>query len=55
MWITGRATWHFMSYHPAVPAFCLLVERDDAYIKLLAEAVEDFNAEVEALVERIAG
>jgi hypothetical protein len=42
-----------MSYHPAVPAFCILVERDDEYIKLLAEAVEEFNAEVEKIVARL--
>lgn len=53
MWITGRNAWSFMSYHPLVRPFLLAVAYDQKYISLLAEAVEEFNAEVEALVERL--
>jgi len=51
--VSGREAWHFMSYHPAVDEFRILVERDEKYIALLREAVEEFDAEVESLVERL--
>jgi len=53
LWICERPRWFFMSYHPAIKPFMVNVERDDEYISILAEAVEEFNAEVNALVERL--
>lgn len=53
MWIANRQRWDFMSYHPLVHPFNITVERDDKYISTLRDAVEEFNAEVEALVERV--
>lgn len=53
MWVCGRETWNFFSYHPAIKPFHILVERDEKYISILREAVEEFAAEVEALVERL--
>ena len=51
--VSGRDQWHFLSYHPAVKEFHILVERDEKYIALLREAVESFDAEVGLLVEQI--
>lgn len=53
MWVTGREWWGFMSYHPAIRPLIIRVERDEAYIKKLADAVESFAAEVEELVGRL--
>lgn len=53
LWISGRDRWLFYSYSPSVRPFKLEVERDEKYISLLAEAVEEFNAEVENLVEKL--
>ena len=46
MWITDRAWCDFVSYHESMPALITRVERDQAYIDLLA-------AEVEKAVETI--
>lgn len=53
LWICDRPQWHFMSYHPSIKPFHLIVDRDKKYISLLQEAVEEFNAEVNSLVARI--
>lgn len=53
MWICRRDTWHFMSYHPSIKPFLFVAERDEKYLKLLEEAVEEFNAEVNELVARL--
>jgi putative phage-type endonuclease len=55
MWVADRQSWNFMSYHPLVRPFLMTIERDDKYIRILAEAVEEFNHEVETLVEKIGG
>lgn len=39
MWITERDWWDFMSYHPEKEAFIVRVERDEEFIKKLAEQV----------------
>ena len=49
MWITGRKWWSFVSYSPDLPLFHVRVERDDAYIARLAEAVATFSAELDSL------
>jgi hypothetical protein len=42
LWLTGRAWWDFLSYHPTLPPVLLHFERDEAFIKTLAEVVGDF-------------
>jgi len=53
MWITDRQWWDFVSYHESMPALIVRVERDDDYIKLLADevskAVETIQSEVNRL------
>ena len=53
MMVTGRETWNFISFHPLVAELHKLVERDVKYCAILREAVEEFDAEVYALVERL--
>ena len=53
MMVTGFDSWNFLSYHPAIKPLTQGVYRDEKYIALLREAVEEANAEVEAIVERV--
>ena len=40
MMITGRKKWVFMSYHPEVKPFVIIVERDDEYINEMKKIIE---------------
>lgn len=57
MWVTGRQWWDFVSFNPAFPQNAQLIvrriQRDDAYIERLANAIELFSAEVQDTVELI--
>lgn len=53
MWIADREWWDFVSFSPRLPLFVRRVERDDAFIGLLSQAVDQFNSELDELVERI--
>jgi hypothetical protein len=53
LWVTGRHHWHFVSYCPRLPPLIVRVERDEAYIAKLAEAVAAFNSEVDNIVQSI--
>ncbi len=53
MWIAEREWWDFVSYSPKLPLFVKRVERDDAFIGQIAQAVDQFNSELDALVARI--
>ena len=55
MWITGRKWWSFVSFSPDMPLFHIRVERDDAYIAKLAEAVTAFTEELDMRVRAIGG
>ena len=50
MWITGRAWWDFVSYHPDFPENAQLIvrriKRDEAYIAKLEQAIKAFSKEV---------
>lgn len=53
MWVAEREWWDFVSYWPKLPLFVKRVYRDEAYIKTLSDAVDRFNDELDAMVERI--
>lgn len=53
LWITGRVWWDFCSYCPRLPLFVIRVYRDETYIKLIADEVARFNAELQQTVETI--
>lgn len=52
LWISGRDFCDFVSYWPKLPLFVTQVARDEAYIAALAQAVADFNGELDALVAK---
>lgn len=54
IWVSGRDFCDFVSYWPKLPLFVKRVERDDAYIANLAQAVADFNGELDAIVAKYA-
>jgi hypothetical protein len=51
LWITGREWWDFTSYCPKLPLMIARVPRDDGYIANLAGAVDQFNTELNEIVE----
>lgn len=53
MWVCEREWWDFVSYWPKLPLFVKRVYRDEAYIKTLSDAVDRFNDELDAMVDRI--
>jgi hypothetical protein len=55
IFVTGRKWWEFVSYCPKMPLFVVRAKRDDEYIKMIAEAVDAFNAELTALVDKVKG
>lgn len=55
LWITERGWWDFVSYSPGLDPLIVRVHRDDAYIAQLAQAVDAFNEELDAIVSSING
>lgn len=53
MWITGRAWWDLVSYHPEIPSVWVHIERDEEYIGQLASAVDEFLARLAAAREKL--
>lgn len=54
LWVTGEAVCHLQVYYRGMPvAAQFKIERDDVYIRELADAVEVFEYELGKLVERI--
>jgi hypothetical protein len=52
LWVSGRKWVDFVSYWPKLPIFIKRVYRDEDYIAKLAIAVQDFNDEMDSIVER---
>ena len=52
LWISGRQWCDFVSYWPGLPIFIKRVERDEAYIAGLSVAVDEFLAELSAIVRK---
>ena len=50
---TDYDQWHFWSFYPEAPPFHLVVDRDEAWIALFREAVEELVDEVETVFERL--
>lgn len=53
LWITGRAHWDLVSYHPTIPSVIVRIERDEEYIGQLANAVDEFLARLAAAREKL--
>lgn len=52
MIVTGRDSWHFMSYCAGFPALLLKIERDD-YTEKLAEGLEAFWVMYQAMLAKV--
>lgn len=52
LWVSGRSYCDFVSYWPRMPLFHVRVERNDAYIATLAQAVADFLGDLDAIVSK---
>lgn len=52
LWVSRRAYCDFVSYWPKLPLFVKHVERDEAYIATLVQAIADFNGELDAIVAK---
>jgi hypothetical protein len=50
--VSGRAYVDFVSYWPKLPIFIVRVERDEAYIKTLEQALADFVGELDTYINR---
>lgn len=53
LWVAEREWWDFVSYWPKLPLLRVRVYRDEEYIRQIADAVDMFNYELAAMVERI--
>lgn len=53
LWISGRSWCDFVSYFPGMPLFVARVHRDEKHIATIKAEVEEFNAEMAALLVRI--
>jgi len=53
LWVAEREWIDIVVYWPEMPVFIKRAYRDEAYIATMAEAVDKFNEELAALVERI--
>lgn len=53
LWVAEREWIDFVSYWPKMPLFVCRVTRDEDYIRGLSGAVDAFNDELAALVERV--
>lgn len=51
--VTGREWWDFMSYFPKLPPFIIRVQRDEAYIEALTQALPAFCKEVDEAEARL--
>lgn len=55
LWISEREWVDIAVYWPGFPLFVKRATRDEAYIKRLAAAVDEFNAELDEIVSRVLG
>lgn len=53
LWVTGRAWIDLCVYYPKMPLFVKRASRDEAYIATMAAAVDSFNGELAALVDKV--
>jgi YqaJ-like viral recombinase domain len=52
LWVSGCDFADFVSYWPKLPLFCIRLERDEAYIASLAQAVADFVGELDGYIAK---
>lgn len=55
LWVAEREWLDIIVYWPAMPVFIKRAYRDEPYIAEMAKAVDTFNSDLAALVERVRG
>ena len=57
LWVTGRQWWDFVSYDPRMPEshriLIIRIERDEDYIKKLADAVIEAESKAQTVMQKI--
>lgn len=53
LWVSGRGWIDICIYWPKMPLFVQRIQRDEQYITSLSAAVDEFNAELADVVERM--
>ncbi len=53
IWVSGREWCDLLIYYPKMPPFQMRLHRDEEYIRMLEHAVDRFNEELEAMVEKV--
>jgi hypothetical protein len=53
LWVCEREFWDFCSYCPKLPLLRVRVQRDEEYIRKIADEVDRFNTELQMTVEYI--
>jgi putative phage-type endonuclease len=53
MLVTGFKYWYFMSYFPGLPIFIKKIERDEIFIKKLADELQKFCLELAGLINKL--
>lgn len=51
LWVCNRVWWDFASYCPGLPLFTIRVQRDAEYIATISAAVDQFNDELNGIVD----
>lgn len=46
LWISGRKWWDLLAFNPDLPPIVVRIERDERYIAALAQAVDEFVADL---------
>ena len=52
LFVSGRQFCDFVSYWPKLPLFCIRVERDEAYIATLEQAIAEFVGELDGYIAK---
>lgn len=53
LFVSGRKTWHFLSYHRGLPPLHVVVNRDETIMAKIAAALADFYRKFDAALERL--
>jgi hypothetical protein len=53
MYITGFPEWSFISYFPGLPMFKITVERNEAFIEKLHNALEEFCGKLSETINKL--
>ncbi len=53
LWITGREWWDMLSFHPTMEPLVVHVERDEAFIANLAEAIDAFLKQMDEAEQQL--